>query len=121
MNIAKFRKRLLAEKTRVEQQLRGVEALDESSTAQDELGDLAAYDQHQADSATLTFEREKDMAIEEGLKDELEQIEMALGKIEAGTYGICDRCKKPIAEPRLEALPYATLCIACAASVGRTL
>jgi RNA polymerase-binding protein DksA len=121
MNIAKFRKLLLAEKARVEQQIHGVEALDEASTAQDEVGDLSGYDQHQADSATLTFEREKDLAIEDSLKDELEQIEMALSKIDAGTYGICDRCKKPIAEPRLQALPYATLCINCASTVGRTL
>jgi len=121
MNVAKFRKRLLAEKTRVENQLHGIEAQDAASSEQDELGDLSGYDQHQADSATLTFEREKDLAIEDGLKSELEQIEMALGKIDAGTYGICDRCKKPIDERRLEALPYATLCISCASTVGRTI
>lgn len=121
MNVAKFQKRLLAEKARVESQLRSLEAQDEGASQQDETGELSGYDQHPADVATLTFEREKDLALEDSLKGELEQIEMALAKIEAGTYGACDRCKKPIDERRLEVLPYATLCITCASTVGRTL
>lgn len=121
MNVAKYRKRLLVERERIEGQLRGIVATDQASSAQDELGDLSGYDQHPADAATITFEREKDLAIEDGLKSELEQIEMAMGKIDAGTYGMCDRCKKPIDERRLEALPYATLCISCASTVGRTI
>ena len=44
----------------------------------------------------------------------LEQVNDALRKIDDGTYGLCDRCHKPIAPGRLEALPYATLCIECA-------
>jgi RNA polymerase-binding protein DksA len=120
MNVAKFRKRLLEERARVEQQIQKVEALDEGTSQKDELGEVAVYDQHQADVATNTFEREQDQAIDATLRDELKQIDEALQKIEVGSYGICERCKKPIAPARLEALPYATLCIDCAALIGGT-
>ncbi len=45
---------------------------------------------------------------------EIQKIKAALSKIDAGTYGICERCDKKIAPKRLEALPYATTCIDCA-------
>jgi DnaK suppressor protein len=121
MKVEKFRKRLLEERARVEQQLHRVEALDSSIDQKDELGEPSGYDQHPADVATNTFERERDQAIEESMRDELKQIDEALEKIEAGTYGICERCHKPIAPARLEALPYATLCIDCAALIGGTI
>lgn len=46
--------------------------------------------------------------------NEIQQIKVALGKVEAGTYGICQTCEKKIAPKRLEALPYAITCINCA-------
>lgn len=45
--------------------------------------------------------------------DEIRKIKLALSKIDAGTYGVCERCNKKIARQRLEALPYATRCIKC--------
>ena len=45
--------------------------------------------------------------------DEIQKIKLALAKIDAGTYGICERCNEKIAVARLEALPYATTCIKC--------
>ena len=48
-----------------------------------------------------------------------ELVEGALERIEAGTYGTCQRCGKPISEERLEALPYAELCIDCKRAVER--
>jgi len=120
MNVEKFRKRLMAERARVEQQLHRVEALDAGIDQRDELGEVSGADEHPADVATNTFEREQDLAIEESMRDELKQIDEALAKIDAGTYGICERCRKPIAPARLEALPYATLCIDCAALIGGT-
>jgi DnaK suppressor protein len=120
MNVEKFRKRLMAERARVEQQKHRVEALDAGIDQRDELGEVSGADEHPADLATNTFEREQDQAIEESMRDELKQIDEALAKIDAGTYGICERCRKPIAPARLEALPYATLCIDCAALIGGT-
>jgi RNA polymerase-binding protein DksA len=114
LNAEKFRKRLLAERERIQSQMRRVEGQDEADSQDDAVGELSHYDDHMADSATETFEREKDLAIEESLKLLLEQVDAALEKIDHGTYGQCDRCHRPIAPGRLEALPYATLCIECA-------
>ena len=45
---------------------------------------------------------------------ELDQVNQALARLDAGEYGLCTDCEEPIAEARLKALPYATLCIQCA-------
>jgi YteA family regulatory protein len=60
-----------------------------------------------------TFEREKDLGIKDNAKIMLMKVNHALDKIKEGTYGICERCGKPIGEERLEAAPYTTLCIDC--------
>lgn len=117
MNVEKFRKRLLAEQARLEQQLHAIEAQDAANSQQDEQSDLSGYDQHPADAASDLYEREKDFAFEENAKEALEKIHTALRKVDAGTYGVCDRCKQPIPLPRLEALPFATFCIRCAEHV----
>jgi YteA family regulatory protein len=120
MNVEKFRKRLLEEKARLEGQLHDIVEQDSASSQQEETSELSNYDQHPADIATELFERERDLALEENDRDALEQIAEALKKIENGTYGKCERCHKPIAPARLEALPYATLCIECASLIGGT-
>ncbi len=45
--------------------------------------------------------------------DEIKQIKLALSRIDAGTYGVCTKCAKPIPEKRLQAVPYATKCVKC--------
>ena len=59
----------------------------------------------------MTFDRELDEGLEEGAQQTLAQIDRALARLEDGTYGICERCDKPISEERLHARPWATLCI----------
>jgi RNA polymerase-binding protein DksA len=71
------------------------------------------YDNHLADSATATLNREIDYTLEENAEKVLSAIEGALQRIDNGTFGTCVRCGKPIAEERLEAIPYATRCIDC--------
>lgn len=66
---------------------------------------------HIAEDATETFEHEKSLALVQNLRSLEAQVERALAKLEAGKYGICEDCGKPIAEERLAAIPYATLCI----------
>jgi RNA polymerase-binding transcription factor len=79
---------------------------------QDELGELAGgSDNHLGDMASVTFDRELDEGLEEGAQQTLGQIDRALAKIGDGTFGICERCGKPIGEERLLARPWATLCI----------
>ena len=81
------------------------------STERSDLGELSNLDQHPADLGTEVFEREKDLSIIETIDGELEDIEAALGRLDDGSYGNCERCGSPIGKERLEAVPYARLCI----------
>jgi RNA polymerase-binding transcription factor DksA len=79
----------------------------------DELGELAegGTDNHLGDTATALYDRELDEGLEEGARETLVEIEAALQRIDAGTYGVCDGCGKPIGAERLAAIPWARLCI----------
>ncbi len=80
-----------------------------------ETGELVSgsADQHMADTATETVDREIDYTLEESDGRLLAAIDGALARIDAGTYGICVNCGAQIAPERLEAMPWATLCIDC--------
>lgn len=73
-------------------------------------GELSSYDNHPADEGTELFERQKDIALFEHYRRELDDIEKALTSIEKGTYGKCEVCGKDIDPERLEALPTTTFC-----------
>lgn len=75
--------------------------------------DEPPFDDHIGDVATVTYDREMSYSLEESAENLLAEIDQALGRIEKGSFGRCTRCGKPIAEERLEAIPYATLCIDC--------
>jgi DnaK suppressor protein len=75
---------------------------------------------HLADDATEVFTRERNLALRNNAKDLLTQVEAALQRLDEGTYGICARCDREISTARLEALPYATLCITCQSEVERS-
>ena len=81
------------------------------STNQSDLTGEMGFDEEYADAGTATFERERDLSLVNNLRDLMERIDKALVKIGEGTYGLCDRCGKPIEKLRLRALPYANLCI----------
>ena len=70
-------------------------------------------DNHLAETATATLDREIDYSLEENSEHVLRAIDAALQRIEDGTFGICETCGQPISEERLEAIPYATQCIDC--------
>ena len=76
--------------------------------------DRASFDEGFADSGQVTAERGEVEALAGTLRETLQDIDAALGKIEQGTYGLCESCGRPIAEARLEAMPTARMCIACA-------
>jgi DnaK suppressor protein len=73
-------------------------------------GDL---DRGFADSAHSTAERARLIALAKELRENLRDVEHALGRIDAGSYGTCERCGQPIGPERLEAIPWARLCIDC--------
>jgi DnaK suppressor protein len=106
---AEIRKRLEAERRRLAE-LTGTLSVpngDSEGEASSELGD---YDQHPADMASETFERAKDLSILIGMEAKIADVERALERLEAGTYGICEACGQPIVEARLEAWPAARFC-----------
>ena len=107
-----FRGVLLEERTRVQAALENLRE-ETAGTLYDDAGEESAYDNHLADTATETYDRELDYTLEENSQHVLGEIEPALTRIEGGTYGICTNCSKQISEERLEALPWATLCIDC--------
>ena len=73
----------------------------------------------QAAAATQVFEQQRDLALRDRAIQQLELVDAALGRLDAGTFGTCVRCGKPIAPARLEALPWAAHCIDCQAIVDR--
>ena len=112
MDADEARRRLEAERdrlTRVKSDF-DVENLTEESEDEN-LSELSAVDQHQADVGTETFEREKDLSILEQVDAELTDVEYALKRLDDGTYGTCEVDGKPIPEERLEAMPAARLCL----------
>jgi len=67
----------------------------------------------QADAGSKTFEREQEQSIAANRLDLLTQIQRAVERIDAGTYGFCESCGKPIPKARLKAFPAATLDVNC--------
>lgn len=112
IDTAEYRKRLQEEKARL---LHAVGFLEREhpGSMSDEMGELAegGTDNHLGDMATAMHDRELDDGLEESARDTLAEIDAALQRIEAGTYGICEGCGKPIGAERLSAIPWARYCI----------
>src|SRR5688572_2871371 len=111
-----FEKRLMDERKRV---LKELGHYDETfgSTPQGADGDLSAYSFHMADQGTDAMEREKAFLFASQEGRQLYQIDSALRRLykEPEGFGNCELCDERIAWERLEALPYATLCVTCKA------
>ena len=108
----RFRDALLEERGRVQ---RAIEYLHQENpgSLEEGTGELvsSSVDDHMGDLATETFDRELDYTLEDNAEAVLAQIDAALERIENGTYGICEVCGRPIDAARLEARPWASLCI----------
>jgi DnaK suppressor protein len=113
-----LRQRLEAERAELQVQLTTIEETS-FATSQSDISGEVAFDEENADAGTFTFERERDLSIENNVRDLMGKIDRALARMEAGTYGICSRCGKPIEKARLKALPYADLCIKDAQAQSR--
>ena len=70
-----------------------------------------AYDENFADSGQVAAEQGENKALLNQLNEQLADVDRALAKMDGGTYGLCERCGEPIAEPRLEAMPATRFCI----------
>lgn len=94
----------------IDDELQGL-ALDDNSAE--------GVDNHIGDDSDQLFERERLMTIRGELVDRRLAIQGAMEKLDNGTYGICERCGKPIAPERLEAMPFARYCLECQEIVDR--
>jgi DnaK suppressor protein len=108
----RFREMLLEERARARGAIENLHN-ENPGSLEDESGEESSFDNHMGDIATVTFDREMDYTLEDSEEAKLAAIEAALERIEQGTYGLCQNCGRQIAEERLEALPYAHLCIDC--------
>ena len=73
----------------------------------------------QAAAASQVFEQQRDLALRDRASQHLEMVDAALGRLDRGTFGTCQRCDRTIAPERLEALPWAAHCIDCQRELGR--
>lgn len=104
--LADLRAELEDEKNKLTQQLADLGAPGSSSSL--------SFDQNFADTSQVTAERAEVEALASSLQETLAEVEEALTKFDAGTYGTCEGCGQPIAPARLEAKPAARQCIECA-------
>ena len=109
----RFREALLEERQRVEHALATLRD-EHPGSLDEEVEEIAATsDNHLAETATATLGREIDYTLGENSGEVLAQIDAALKRIEDGTYGTCTNCGAEIPLQRLEAYPWASLCIEC--------
>lgn len=111
--LKKFKAQLEEERQRlsdlIEEQQQELEEARMSETSADRSPDPGS-----AEAGSMKFEYEKELSLERNSADLLGKVERALARIERGQYGICESCGEPIPVARLEVLPYATTCVACA-------
>ncbi len=110
MDTQQARERLNAERARL---IEVRDAASRLSTSANEAAEreLSSADQHPAEQATETLERELDLGVLQSVDSELAELQAALDRLDAGTYGVCEVCGKPIPDGRLEAMPAARYCV----------
>ena len=110
MNDDRARQLLNEERTRFESLRHRID--DPGGASQeDSVSELSTVDQHPADVGSETFERTKDLSVQEDVERRLEDVARALEKLDAGTYGTCEVCGNAIPDERLEAVPAARYCV----------
>ena len=113
-----LRQRLVDERAELEIQLTTIEETS-FATSQSDMSGEVSFDEENADAGTFTFERERDLSIENNVRDLMGKIDRALVRMDEGMYGVCSRCGKPIEKARMKALPYVDLCIKDAQAQAR--
>jgi RNA polymerase-binding protein DksA len=108
----KLRRLLEEERETYVRQAHDLAAEAEALAAEREPGDTQ-FDEESGEGDTLNVERERDLALSASATQAVEDIDAALHRMDLGTYGICERCGKKITVARLEAVPFAALCIEC--------
>jgi DnaK suppressor protein len=116
-DIKVYKERLLALRARLRGDVHQMADAALNKSRSEASGDLSSMPIHMADLGTDNFEQEFTLSLMESEGDTLERIEAALERIEEGTYGLCEECGVRIPKTRLNAIPYATLCVKCASQL----
>ena len=119
MDSERFRTALLDERSRIEGAIEYLHRETPGSLEDETEEMLGGSDNHLGDAAAGTLDREIDYTLEGHSEQVIQQIDVALARIEEGTYGTCANCGRPIPEERLEARPWASLCIDCQRDADR--
>lgn len=104
---------MLDEEQRLKHELHELTSGDEAVSTTDALLESGGIPSDQADDASALFQAERNRALITHTQHLLKQVTEALKRIDAGTYGKCINCGRPIQAARLQALPYVALCIDC--------
>ncbi len=110
--LAGTRRQLREELADLQRQWQEIEEGSRNGTQSEVTGEVG-IDEDFADAGTATFDRERDQSIQNNVRDLIDQVSRALRRIDAGTYGDCERCGRPIDRARLKALPRTLLCMDC--------
>jgi DnaK suppressor protein len=103
---------LLAERAEYTEKADELKAEADQLALESEPGDIQ-FDEEGGEGGTANVERELDLVLSAQARAAVDEIDRALAKIDAGTYGTCESCGQPIPRARLKALPYAALCVQC--------
>ncbi len=112
----RFEKMLLALRERKLAYIQELRELSLSKTQREDSGDISAFTDHPADISAESDEREKMATLISRETDLLKELDAALERVRTGAYGKCEVCGADISPARLEALPFATLCVKCQAA-----
>ena len=110
MDLTLCRERLLALRARLQGDITQME----DNALNKDHNKATSMPNHMAELGSGNFDQELTLSLLGTEHDAIDQIEAAIERIEDGTYGQCEECGRKIAEPRLEAIPYAALCVRCA-------
>jgi DnaK suppressor protein len=115
--VDRFRRRLEDEQARLEGQIAEYEREIEEARLTESSSDRSP-DPGNAEASSMKLEYAKELSIEQNTLDLLGKVQRALRRVEAGEYGLCESCGKPIPIERLDILPYSTLCVDCASKAS---
>lgn len=108
-----FKKLLLERKEAITDEINHISSDTLKRTQKDASGDISGYSYHMADVATDNYDREFSLELAGNERKTLYEIDVALHRIDDGSFGICEGCSCLITKKRLKAVPYARSCIKC--------
>ncbi len=108
-----FKKLVLKRKEEINDEIKHISDDTLKKSQKDASGDISGYTYHMADVATDNYDREFSLELASSDRQSLYELEDALKRIEDGSFGVCEDCKRLITKVRLKAVPQARLCVKC--------